>query len=472
MAKIKLSKLLPSLESEDGVAHSVDVKEESAELSKAEVQQVADDGSGKGDVAEAAFEVEVDGKDFTAIDEASKRQGEVIAKQLERLEEAQVSTESYIRILRGQKRHGVDSGTAAVIKHDLTSQYPKFFAGVIPALEDFDDEDKRVAVTEQTGKRLDGRLDKLKETAKKAIEKFLAMMREGLVKFKAAFEKIKSYFTGIKKKSEDMAKVIAALPGPGGKVNPSALGQISDTSGLKSASALLELKGPMPEPPKKYTIRGTTGLITDGKLDLDSTDTANAFMDYMISYYGGIGGAFNKAIEHIKGLIANPPATTFNNEADAEAVTAIIESTLGKLTIPTGTFAGGQFEEKGTPGKELWIYKHGSDDSSESDMEIDLPSKQELEKIRASIDTLSDKTSKVMEASEKANAEFEKYSAFLSQNKEKCTFSMSAYILLPVSIRTNSWAIVNHIQIVTRMRMFVADGVALSMVRGNQAEAK
>lgn len=140
MAKVKLSKLLPSLESEDGVAKPVDVKEESAELGKDEVQQVADDGSGKGDVAEAAYEVEVDGKDFTAIDEASKRQGEVIHKQLERLQETEVSVEAYIGILGKAKvqRSSIGSGAASVIKHDLTSRYPKFFGNMVPSVEAFD----------------------------------------------------------------------------------------------------------------------------------------------------------------------------------------------------------------------------------------------------------------------------------------------------------------------------------------------
>lgn len=170
MAKVKLSKLLPAmgLESEDGVAHVVDVKEESAELGKAEVQQVADDGSGKGDVAEAAYEVEVDGKDFTAIDEASKRQGEVIHKQLERLQETEVSVEAYLSVVRESKaqRGSIGSGAAAVIKHDLTSRYPKFFGKMIASTEAFDS-DKGPAYTVRLEQSLVSKLGEIKASVGK-----------------------------------------------------------------------------------------------------------------------------------------------------------------------------------------------------------------------------------------------------------------------------------------------------------------
>jgi hypothetical protein len=178
MAKVKLSKLLPSLESEDGTAEVVEAKEVSAELGKAEVQQVADDGSGKGDVAEAAQEVEVDGKDYTAIDEASKRQGEIIHKQLERLQETEVSVEAYIGVLHtaAAASDTIGSGAAAVIKYDLTSRYPKFFSKVVPSVESFDGE-HGPARTTRLERVLLGKLGEIKTSIAKKQEQLTKLKK-------------------------------------------------------------------------------------------------------------------------------------------------------------------------------------------------------------------------------------------------------------------------------------------------------
>lgn len=142
MAKGKFTKLLARIsnESEDGVAHPVDVKETSAELAKPELKTSEDDGSDKGQIEEAHQNVDAGGKDYTAIDEASKRQGEVIHKQLERLQETSGSLEAYIEIVEesSKAKTSIGSGAAAVIQHDLVSRYPKFFDKVVPSVEAFD----------------------------------------------------------------------------------------------------------------------------------------------------------------------------------------------------------------------------------------------------------------------------------------------------------------------------------------------
>lgn len=241
--KIKLSKLIASLESEDGVAHPVDVKETSSELGTKEVQDVADDGSGKGEVAEAAFEVEVDGKDFTAIDEASKRQGEAIHKQMERLDEACVSTEAYLSILRGSTRFGLESATASVIAHDLKGMYPKFFSKLTTSLEAIDDESStRVARTAEAEKEATGKLAKLKGKSKEILAKFWEWMKKRWTDLKNLFEKIKQLFSKEKAKTQ-------FLLGAAKAANPASIKLDAEgAEGTKTAAAIKALGHDKPAP--------------------------------------------------------------------------------------------------------------------------------------------------------------------------------------------------------------------------------
>jgi hypothetical protein len=229
MAKVKLSKLLPSLESEEGAAETVDAKEVSAELGKDAVQQVADDGSGKGEVAEAAFEVDVDGKDFTAIDEASKRQGEAIHQKMERLDEACASTEAYLNILRKSTRFGLESASASVIAHDLKSMYPKFFAKLNASLEAIDDENEpaRIGHTKEAEKEAGGKLDKLKGAVVEGWKKFMAWLKERWAKLKGMYEKI---FGRTKKVKEANAKLLSSP-------TPETAAEVSKNLGAAAAAA-------------------------------------------------------------------------------------------------------------------------------------------------------------------------------------------------------------------------------------------
>lgn len=263
MAKLKLSKLLPGLESEDGVAKPVDVKEESAELGKDEVQQVADDGSGKGDVAEAAFEVEVDGKDFTAIDEASKRQGQAIADQLERLQEAQTSVEAYRDILRKSTRFGLEAASASVIVHDLKGMYPKFFSKLTASLEAIDDENEtaRIGHTQEAEKEAGGKLDKLKGTISEGWKKFVAWLKQRWAKLKELFDKV----FGRARKVKDANGKLLASP------TPETATEVTKMLGAPTPSAVQEEPAPeKPAAPQKKDRVTAPGIgVLSGKDPLD-----------------------------------------------------------------------------------------------------------------------------------------------------------------------------------------------------------
>ncbi|WDS62226.1 hypothetical protein [Pseudomonas phage D6] len=242
--KVKLTKLIASLESEDGVARPVEVKETSSSLGKNEVQDVADDGSGKGDVAEAAYEVEVDGKDFTAIDEASKRQGEAIHKQMERLDEACASTEAYLEILRGSTRYGLEAATASVIAHDLKSMYPKFFSKLTTSLEAIDDDagPLRIGHTKEAEKEATGKLAKLKGKTKEVWAKFWEWIKKRWNELKSFFGKIKKLFTKEKAKTQFLLGVAKSS-------NPSSVKLDQEgAEGTKTAAAIKAIGHEKPAP--------------------------------------------------------------------------------------------------------------------------------------------------------------------------------------------------------------------------------
>lgn len=215
MAKTKLTKLITSLESQDGTAKVVDVKEESATLPKPELKTSEDDGSSKNEIETAHQNVDAGMKDYTAVDEASKRKGEEIHKQLERLSEASGSLEAYVGILRGavKNRQGLDGATARVIAQDLQAQYPKFFKPMIASLESISLEDesegsssKEVANTEQAAKEGESKLGKLKGAVVEGWKKFMAWLKERWAKLRGIYEKI---FGRTKKVKEANAKLLA-----------------------------------------------------------------------------------------------------------------------------------------------------------------------------------------------------------------------------------------------------------------------
>lgn len=213
MARTKLSRMIASLEDQDGVAKVVDVKEESSTLGKPDLKTSEDDGSTKNEIETAHQNVDAGGKDYTAIDEASKRQGEAIHKQLERLSEASGSLEAYVGILRNCIANGTSVGkhTAAVMRQDLSAQYPKFFSKMTAALEDIDDEpgseSKELVTTKAAAKEGEGRLDKLKGAVAEGWKKFLAWLKERFAKLKEVFNKI---FGRTQKVKEANAKLLAS----------------------------------------------------------------------------------------------------------------------------------------------------------------------------------------------------------------------------------------------------------------------
>uniref|UniRef100_A0AB39CD57 Internal head protein n=1 Tax=Pseudomonas phage RVTF4 TaxID=3236931 RepID=A0AB39CD57_9VIRU len=201
MAKKSLSKMIASLEDQDGTAQVVDASNPSADL-KDEVETPKRDAVQSGDNQPTDDQVQADMKDFTAMDKASIAQGEALHKKFERLADAEASTEAYVGILRGavKKRQGIDGATAVVIAQDLKSQYPQFFKTMTASLEAISMEEgegvgyssssKEVALTENAAKEGEGKLAKLGNAVKEGWKKFMAWLKERWLKLKGFFEKV------------------------------------------------------------------------------------------------------------------------------------------------------------------------------------------------------------------------------------------------------------------------------------------
>lgn len=191
--KFRLTQFVTSMESEAGAAVVVDAKETSSTLEKPEAGTPAE-GAKAGNIDNAHKEVDAGGKDYTAMDAASERQGEAIHKQMVRLDEACVATEEYVKLLRGSRKHGLESSTASVMSHDLKTMYPKFFKKLTTSLEAIDDDEAsgpaRIGHTKEAETEATGRLGKLKGAVVEAWKKFLAWLGERWKKVKALYEKI------------------------------------------------------------------------------------------------------------------------------------------------------------------------------------------------------------------------------------------------------------------------------------------
>lgn len=188
--KFRLTKFVTSMESEAGAAVVVDVKETSAALEKPEVGTPAE-GAKAGNIDNAHKEVDAGGKDYTAMDAASERQGEAIHKQMERLSQAETSLEAYGAILRDSlKKGGAPSlSTIAVIKHDLAQQYPKYLGKVVPSLEDSEESDSRQVATQVSG-NIAEKTGGVKKAIVEAWKKFWAWVKERWNKLTGMMKKI------------------------------------------------------------------------------------------------------------------------------------------------------------------------------------------------------------------------------------------------------------------------------------------
>jgi hypothetical protein len=369
MAKVKLSRLLPGLESEDGVAQPVDASAPSAEVGKDLIQQIADDGSGKGDVAEAAFEVEVDGKDFTAIDEASKRQGQVIHDRLERLDEAQASVESYLGILQAslKSRQSVCSGTAAVIRHDLQAQYPKFFSKVVPSLEAFDG-DQGLTVSNELMENLKQSAGKLGAAAKEAWKKFWEWVKSIYVKVKALIKKVFGIVETETKKTAYLLDVAKAIPEKGKSPKSLPKPPVGVTS--KAAAKVQLLIGhekkvvPSKELPKTISIPGASILesVENDLWGMTSRETGG--LTHIYDYYTNM---MWRAANHLK------------KEVITEADAALFEKDIQDLAkFPTtAIFAGNKKFEYKEGTASLKLVSAGS--GGKSFEEVKMLSKADIE---------------------------------------------------------------------------------------------
>lgn len=224
MAKRTFAKLLASLEDQDGTAKVVDALNPEASLDN-EVEDTAPAITKVDGEVQTTDAINEEMKDYTAIDDAAKKQGEALHKQMERLTEAESSLEAYVGILRSAVKNGrgIDCGTAAVMVQDLAAQYPKFFKPMLKPLEsismedaDSDTSDSRaVAITKQAEKEGTGRLGKLKGAVVEGWKKFWEWVKSIYTKVKALIKKVFGIVEVETKKTTYLLTVAAAIPEKG-----------------------------------------------------------------------------------------------------------------------------------------------------------------------------------------------------------------------------------------------------------------
>lgn len=484
MAKRKLTGLLASLEEQDGKAREVDVKEESATLPEPKLKTSEDDGSDKNEIETAHQNVSAGMKDYTTVDDASKRKAEVIHKQLQRLEEASGALEAYLGILRGsiQSGQGIGRSTASVIVQDLNAQYPKFFKSMVSSLESISLEEEAIGYsssskdlvqTKEAEKVGSSRLEKLKKVAGEVWEKFMEMIKAAIAKAKEFGLKIKEFVTGTKAKSKDMAGVIKALPAPGQPFKNA--GSISTTSGLSSAAALKAIssdpKAVAPEPPAKVKIDALNSIWVDGKIDLESTASTIAGIDYVVSYFGQWDKAVDKVIALLDERLKNPPADVFNNDRDISEIEEALSTTVGTTKPPTEQIGGMRFDVHEKPAGTRWSFVNVEQEIPES-VDVDLPSKQEMAKCNAAIEVISNKCVELAAATEKGNHALERYAEYMTKHKDDFKFALSNFILVPASLRSNVWAVYGEIQRMSLQRLWALDAFSKAYIKGMNAGTK
>lgn len=209
MAKRKLTKVIASME-DVAVAEVANPKaslDNQVETSDSQVPTSLDpnDVSAKG------------GKDYTAMDAASERQGVEIAKRMERLDEAQTSLEAYLGVIKECRLQGkpFPAAAAQVMRRDLLSMYPKAFSRVGIALEDIDDSSDNLPATKTAETEGKGALSKVKGAAAAAWKKFWEWIKGLYKKFREMVAKIIKFLKPEKEKVQFLISVEKVIKEPG-----------------------------------------------------------------------------------------------------------------------------------------------------------------------------------------------------------------------------------------------------------------
>lgn len=463
MAKRNLTKVLASMEevSTVEVANPKASLDAQVETTESQVPTGLDpnDVSAKG------------GKDYTAMDAASERQGIELAKRIERLSDAGGSLESYLGVIRNCRVQGksLPAAAAKIMRADLGTMYPKAFSGMTVALEDIDDASESTALTTTKSAETEGKgaLAKVSGAVKAAIQKFIAMMKDLVAKAQELYQKVKESIKGSKAKSDELSSVIKALPAPGKKITsvPTA------TAGTKAAAAMKQLQSsgePVAQPPAGKVSVGPASLATDGgELNLSDNTAIDAACKYVTDYSNAVVKLCTDARKTLDDYKKSQPSGSFDNDNQKGSIKQLMETHLGKLTPPDDDIGGWMFQGvDNQPG----VYRYQLLEEYPDTVEIELPPRPELTKFHASTDKAVASVASMNEATAKATTALADLSKYLEAASKELTVSLSNWILLPAALRTPLWAVPNHLQRVISSRINCIDHCILLHLKAGSAQ--
>lgn len=153
-----LSAFLSSFEESDGVARVVDVNTASASATKDHPAAPEAEANSDGKAATAADTVTAgDRDDVTPIIQDAIDKGVQVGEDVTKLESAQASVEHHREIVQAhiQANESISPALAQTIQVSLKRHDPKFFATVVPSVEDFSAPTGRMTATMNVGSKLD-----------------------------------------------------------------------------------------------------------------------------------------------------------------------------------------------------------------------------------------------------------------------------------------------------------------------------
>lgn len=176
-SRIKLSDLKASLESQDGQAVEVDVKNVAANADSAPKDASVE--AGKDSVkSSSADEVTVGFDDPTEETSEAIKQGEEIHKDLVKMVEVSAALEAYAGILNAVtgRNETVSPELAQSIRVGLRSHDRSYFRDVAPALEDFGAPTGSMQVSLELLDNIKGKLKEVGSAAKVALKKLITLI--------------------------------------------------------------------------------------------------------------------------------------------------------------------------------------------------------------------------------------------------------------------------------------------------------
>jgi hypothetical protein len=351
----------PSLESSDGTAQEVDVKEVSASVPPVKNYESEANAGSQRKVPDTVNDVSAHTPIEPEIDTAAKRQGEEIHKRLQRLSETSCALEGYIEIIRSSAAQGkrIGADTVQVMRYDLQRRYPNFFKDLAPSLELHD---TFLFISNELADEMGEKKKSVGSAALAALKKFWEWVKGIYEKIKALIKKVIGIVDIEEEKTVYLLSVAKAMPAPGQELKPVPKPPAGVTSkAAEKVQARLghdKVVSPPKELPKTVKVAGTSILESyeDDLWGMGSYETGG--LTHIYDYYTNM---MYRAAQHLDKPIIRL--------SDALAFEEVVKD-LAKF--PTrAVFAGNkQFQYKeGTASLKLVDYaKSGSESYEEIDM--------------------------------------------------------------------------------------------------------